>query len=125
MNSPRRKELNRVVGGIGEDAAARELLRRGFRILERNHVCGGGELDIIAEKDGEIVFVEVKTRSPRAMAEPRAAVDADKQRRIKAAASYYLKRFRQPSPPRFDIVSVWIDSADQVDRIELECRAFE
>lgn len=125
MNSPRRKELNRVVGGIGEDAAVRDLLRRGFRILERNHCCGGGELDIIAEKDGEIVFVEVKTRSPRALAEPRAAVDADKRRRIKAAASYYLRRFRQASPPRFDIVSVWIDAADRVERIELECRAFE
>src|SRR5438876_1903497 len=56
---PSRKEL----GQIGEEAAVRALLRRGYRIRDRNVRCPMGELDLVAEDDGTLVFLEVNTGS--------------------------------------------------------------
>ena len=121
----KRKQLNRTIGELGEEAVVTELSRRGCRILLRNYCCPHGEVDIIAEDRGVIAFVEVKTRSPRALAHPASAVDAEKRRRIRKAAGYFMAGFRQPSPIRFDVACVWVDSADRVERIEVEINAFE
>ena len=53
---------NRVFGRIGENAAADVLRAKGYRILKQNYRCRYGEIDIIAEKYGDMSFVEVKTR---------------------------------------------------------------
>ena len=53
---------NRVVGQIGENTAADVLRAKGYTILKRNYRCKHGEIDIIAEKYGDMSFVEVKTR---------------------------------------------------------------
>src|SRR5262245_6498635 len=108
-----RKTLNRAIGNLGEDLAVRELQRRNYRILERNFRCAAGEIDIIAEHDGHIAFVEVKARSPRALASPEEAVDDAKRKRIRNAAANYLLPYRQPSPSRFDIVAVLLDDQDR------------
>jgi putative endonuclease len=123
MDSSRR-QLNRAVGTLGEDAAANYLAAQGYRLLERNSRCPAGEIDIIAEERGQVVFVEVKARSPRARFAPEEAVDARKQSRLAAAAKWYLGRFRDPSPHRFDIVSVHLDERDAVTQIELRIAAF-
>lgn len=119
-----RKRLNRQIGDLGEQAATAFLRAQGYRILERNYRCRCGEIDIIAEDHGEIVFVEVKTRSPRAYLPPADAVDEQKRQRIRKAASFYLSSFRDPSPRRFDIVSVLVDEHDAVTHIHLDPRAF-
>ena len=54
------EKYNKSIGGAGEEAAAKYLRRKGYKILERNYHIRGGELDIIAQKDGYIVFVEVE-----------------------------------------------------------------
>ena len=120
-----RKLLNRAIGAAGEDAAEAWLRREGFRILERNHRNPAGEIDIIAEHRGVVVFIEVKTRSPRAWQPPEAAVDADKRRRLRGAAKWYLGQYRNPSPCRFDIVSIDLDGADRVVEIRHFSAAFE
>ena len=74
---------------------------------------------------GTIVFVEVKTRSPRAWQPPEAAVDADKRRRLRAAAKCYLGQYRKPSPCRLDIVSVDLDGDDRVVEIRHLAAAFD
>jgi putative endonuclease len=119
-----RKTLNRSLGDMGERAAAQYLQKHGYRILVRNHRCPAGEIDIIAEHSGVLAFVEVKTRSPRALASPRSAVDVEKQRRIRNSAAHYLGAFREPSPHRFDIVEVYLDSRDHVERLEMLQGAF-
>lgn len=119
-----RKALNRAIGLLGEQAAAEYLWRRGYRILKRNYRCPAGEIDIIAEERGVLAFVEVKTRSPRAYAPPADAVDEEKRDRIRAAARYYLGSYREPSPRRFDVVSVLLDESDRVVSIEVEAGAF-
>lgn len=119
-----RKALNRQIGALGETAADEHLRRRGYRILCRNYRCAAGEIDIIAEHRDKLVFVEVKTRSPRAHLPPAEAVDEDKRDRVRKAAKYYLSSYRDPSPRRFDIVSVLLDSSDAVLSIEVEMNAF-
>ena len=119
-----RKSQNKAIGDLGEDAAAEFLRNHGYRILERNHRNRAGEIDIIAEHRGHIVFVEVKTRSPRANRPAAEAVDEEKQDRIKRAARLYLAPYRNPSPSRFDIVSVLLDTNDAVQRIHHEEDAY-
>ena len=56
------KSENRSKGSRGERAAAKELYKKGYKILDMNYCRKGGEIDIVAEKDGIVVFVEVKAR---------------------------------------------------------------
>jgi putative endonuclease len=122
--APSRKTLNRALGEAAEQAVATLLQAQGWRILERNYRCRAGEIDIIAEDHGQIVFVEVKGRSPRAWQRPAEAVDDTKQKRLIAAARVYLARYREPSPHRFDIASVHLDDHDRIGHIQIEHAAF-
>ncbi len=103
------------LGGRGEKLAHRLLRRRGMKILARNYRCPAGEADIIIldrstrnDLGAEtIALVEVKTRSSNRYTEPEAAVDADKQRRLRKIADYYLSgRDAHGYNIRFDIVSI-------------------
>jgi putative endonuclease len=94
------------VGSRGEALAEEHLLRRGHRIIGRNVVRAGCELDLVC-RDGEVlVFVEVKTRTnPRR--DPAEAVNRRKRRQIFRAATAYAREFGNPPPSlRFDIVAV-------------------
>lgn len=98
------------VGAAGEALAARELARRGYRVLDRNWHCRYGELDIIAEDGGELVFVEVKTRRGGALGLPEEAVTPAKRRRLLTAAQEYLmEREMAERPYRFDVVAIELD----------------
>ncbi|MBQ9860338.1 MAG: YraN family protein [Clostridia bacterium] len=93
-------------GAAGEVMAARFLRQKGYTILASNYRCRQGEIDIIAAKDGYIVFAEVKTRRSDAMYAPREAVTVAKQRRILQTASIYLASNGVTLQPRFDVIEV-------------------
>ena len=97
-------------GDAAEDRALAHLLERGLRLVARNYRTpgrGGGEIDLIMrERDGTLVFVEVRKRASRAYGGAAASVGFLKQRRIVFAARHYLLRLRQPPPCRFDVVSM-------------------
>lgn len=95
------------LGRRGEDLAARELKRRGYRILDRRWRCRLGELDIVAW-DGEVLaVVEVKTRSRTDFGPPVDAVDREKRLRLRRLAQVYLKaRNLRGVSVRFDVVGV-------------------
>ncbi len=117
-----RKEL----GAIGEEAAVRLLGRRGYRIRERNVRCPMGELDVVAEDGGTLVFVEVKTRSTVEYGNPFESISPMKQRRLLRLAVYYLATRRLADRPcRFDAVAVIIAPDGRVQRLELLVNAFE
>ena len=78
-------------GKWGEDKAEAFLKKKGYSIIERNYRCRWGEIDIIAERDGTIHFVEVKTRRMSVQAPPQENVGRTKQARIAKAAGQYLK----------------------------------
>lgn len=99
------EKYNKSIGGAGEEAAAKYLRRKGYKILERNYHIRGGELDIIAQKDGYIVFVEVKTRSNNGYGGGLYAVTPTKQQRLLKAAACYLLGWGDV-PARFDVIAV-------------------
>jgi putative endonuclease len=97
------------VGRRGETLARKHLRRRGWTILARNYRCPAGEIDLIAldRSDGAVVFVEVKARTDDSHVAPYSAVNAEKQRRIRSAAKYYLaRRDTGTLTARFDVVSI-------------------
>jgi putative endonuclease len=96
-----------ITGKAGEELAAAFLAEKGFRIVERNFSCTCGEIDLVCEDAGTIVFVEVKTRSRAVHGEPGEAIGAAKKKRLIKAGTLYLSRQRAWSRPcRFDLVSI-------------------
>ena len=85
----------RVLGKIGENAAADVLRAKGYRILEQNYRCRYGEIDIIAERDGELSFVEVKTRQDLRCGRPCEAVTEEKKNHLRKAAFCYLEEMKK------------------------------
>ena len=99
----------RQTGRQGEEIAANFLVARGYRILECNFSCRGGEIDIIAREPGSgfMVFVEVKTRRGLSYGVPQLAVTPFKQRQISKAALTWLSKNRLlDSNARFDVIAI-------------------
>jgi putative endonuclease len=96
-----------ALGVLGEELAFHELRRKGYKVLLRNYECALGEIDLIAKKDGFLVFIEVKTRSSDAMGAPAEAVTFEKRRQILRVAKYYLQRYGiHDVACRFDVAAV-------------------
>jgi putative endonuclease len=109
----------------GEAIASDELVRLGYRIVERNCRSRWGELDVVAYDGDTLVFVEVKARRAMRFGDPAYAVDGRKQRRIVRLAQRYLSRRRLGEPPcRFDIVVV-DERAAWTPRVEVITNAFD
>ncbi len=91
-------------GQLGEDRAARYLQYRGYTILERNIRLGRGELDIVAQRDDLIVFVEVKAHQSRESS--LLAMHPDKCTRLRSAAETWLSRHTNHGncQCRFDLI---------------------
>ena len=107
------------LGALGEDLAARHLLEKGCRVLERNYRTRTGELDIIAEDGSEIVFVEVKTRVGGLDQVPEESVGGTKVRRlIRLAEGYLAATDQQERMWRIDVVAVVLDKAGELRRIQ-------
>ena len=96
-------------GDWGEALAAEYLEARGCRIVEREWRCRLGEIDLIAEQEGTILFVEVKLRTNLRYGMPREYVTAKKQEKLRAAALLYLSERELDVPARFDVAEVYTD----------------
>ncbi len=96
------------LGKRGEKLASKFLRKQGCRILARNYRCPAGEADIVAmDRDDTLVFVEVKTRSSNYHTDPQSAVNADKQRRLRNVAKYFLSAHKcEELNVRFDVISI-------------------
>jgi putative endonuclease len=100
------------LGQRGEDAAAKFLKRKRYRILARHLDSRLGELDIVAVDGRTVVFVEVKTRTDTDAGHPAEAIDERKQRRMTRAALGFLKANRLLDyAARFDVVAITWDNA--------------
>src|ERR1700683_3797051 len=95
-DASRRRRLGGNLGRAGEDMAHRYLRRRGCIVVARNYrtPSGSGEIDLVVWQGETLVFVEVKTRSSQEFGKPDAAVDAEKQERVRRAARDYARRSR-------------------------------
>ena len=103
---------NRSFGRVGENSAAIYLEKIGFNIIGRNVYVGRCEIDIIAENESRIVFIEVKSRAGTAVNQrygrPASAVDYTKQSRMLRAVKQYLfdHRGEIAKAPRLDVIEV-------------------
>jgi len=108
--------------GLGDAAEAKawaHLQRQGLTLMQRNYRVArgphsrGGEVDLIArDRDGTVVFVEVRMRRSARFGGAAASVDAAKQRSIVLAARDFLQRYATPPACRFDVVAIEGDRID-------------
>ncbi len=84
----------RQVGLVGEEAAVKALKKQGYKILERNHATRFGEIDVIAEEDGCLVFVEVKKRNTDQFGDALSAITKAKQQHMIKSALWYMKKHK-------------------------------
>ncbi len=97
----------REEGFRGEEMAIRALKGKGYKIVERNHRNRLGEIDVVAEEGGCLVFVEVKKRNTGRFGEALGAIDARKKRHLARAALLYMKMngcFNRSV--RFDVIGI-------------------
>ena len=111
----------RKIGNAGEAFAAKHLRKNGYKIIKRNYVAVGGEIDIIAENKDTVAFVEVKTRTigrenPKEV-RPAAAVTKDKQQKIIKTAKYFLGSKDNGKHVSLDIVEVYLNNDGTPNKI--------
>jgi putative endonuclease len=95
------------LGIVGEELAVAALSARGYAILERRYTTERGEIDIIAEDGGTLVFVEVRARATEEFGRAAESVTIAKQRQVTRMAVEYLSRHHITNRPcRFDVVAV-------------------
>ena len=101
------------VGDDGEARALAHLLRHGLVLVRRNYRVAagprsrGGEVDLILrDRDGTLVFVEVRARGRASHGGAAASIGVTKQRRVIFAAQHFLRAFASPPPCRFDVVAI-------------------
>ena len=105
------RDRRRLLGDEGEGQAEAYLRRQGFRILGRNVRSALGELDLIADDGGVLVFVEVKRRRSGAYGGAIEAVDARKRAKLIQLAAQYLAQHRlHDRACRFDVVLIQDDA---------------
>jgi putative endonuclease len=108
MLNPFKSFNKRKLGEQFEQQACRYLQKQGLKLKERNADFRVGEIDLVMQDGGTLVFVEVRFRAQQGFGGAAASVDRRKQQKlIKAAQLYLLKHFANNPPPcRFDVVAM-------------------
>ncbi|MBQ2251760.1 MAG: YraN family protein [Clostridia bacterium] len=105
---------NRSLGRAGESIACDFLVKNGFQIVKRNYTVRGGEIDIIAENEKYIIFVEVKTRTAGHSVEKygrgAAAVNSTKKEHFLFAVKSYMRAFVSEKKPRIDVIEITLEN---------------
>ncbi len=114
MSSPRGR-----LGLWGERQARLRLEAEGYQLVEANYRCRWGEVDIVAKRGQELVFVEVRTRRGHAFGSPEESITPAKARRMTATAEHYLQTqlplsARDNTPWRIDLVCVHLDRSGKL-----------
>ena len=109
------KKQNRAKGDEGEEMATGYLMEKGYEIVERNFQTRFGEIDIIARKDGILVFVEVKLKQGEEFGTPEEMYGFGKRQKVKRMAVMYLKG--EEVKCRIDMIAIVVDPNDRVERL--------
>jgi len=118
MPSPKRK-----IGDIGEEVVCKYLETKGFRVLERNYLRKWGEIDIVAEKDQLLSFIEVKSvsREPGKGYRPEENMHPAKLKRLHRVIQTYLLDRKVPDSKewRVDVACVYLDFSTRKAKVEM------
>ncbi len=108
------------LGAFGEAWAVGHLTRLGYQVLDRNVRYRSGEIDIVAQEAGDLVFVEVKCRRSSRFGPPEGSIDRRRFARLELAIQHYLKeRSLEPTSFRVDVVALEVNAHGEVSRCEL------
>ena len=97
---------SKELGKIGEVMATKHLLEKGYTIHVNNYIYDRAEVDIVAEENGMLVFVEVKTRMSAYLSDPSLLISMKKQRQIIKASDNYAREFHPGKESRFDVIII-------------------
>jgi putative endonuclease len=112
---PRRRRL----GDFGERVAASHLEAKGYTILERNWAVREGEIDLIASRGNNLVFVEVRSKRGGNFGTPEESITGRKAEHVRAAAAAYVQQHPDaPVNQRIDAVVIELDAKGRVLRVE-------
>ena len=108
-------------GRIGEDIAARFLMKQGYAIVDRNFTQKCGELDIVAENKGKVHFIEVKTVSCESFYRPEENVSPRKLKRTARAIQIYMaqKHVSYETNWQIDVITVILNSIDKTAKVNV------
>lgn len=114
------KDNRKAIGNLGEQLAALYLVERGMVIRVSNWKCRSGEIDHVADDQGVLVFIEVRTRRETGtFGTPFESIDSRKIRQVRETALVYLKQHQLLDKPiRFDVVSVLLNKDGQLIKME-------
>lgn len=101
-------------GDAGEGFVCAYLQSQGFTVVSRNYRTRFGEIDVIAQNERFLLFVEVKARSAGALVSAQEAVGFRKQERLRAAAEDYLARNPTALQPRFDVACLRLGQGGKI-----------
>jgi putative endonuclease len=114
------RDPRRGLGRRGEELAVAELTRRGYTIHQRNWRCAAGEVDLVAEHDDWLVFVEVRARRGRALGAPEASITPAKRARMIQVAQSYLAELELGEVDwRIDVVAVELTRGGKLLRVDV------
>lgn len=122
LRSQRARPQHLETGEWGEEAAFFHLGRCGFTVIAKGWRSGRapGDLDLVAWDEDVLCFVEVKTRSSRAVATAESAVDYGKRHTLRRLARHYLRQFPEDTPSRFDVLSVYRTPGQSPRKVQFE-----
>ena len=112
-------EEARQLGQWGESLVAEDLRKKGWTVVARNFRCRMGELDIVVKNEQYLAFVEVKLRKNARFGAACEAVTLAKQRKLRAAAEYYLIGHPTKLQPRFDVAEVYASQGVYTDKPDI------
>lgn len=111
----------KTVGVLGERKSVDYLKSKKYKILITNYRCKYGEIDIIAQKDSILIFIEVKTRNSLSFGRGMETVNYKKQQRIRKTALYFLQETKIPFKGlRFDVIDILNQGTKSSDIIHIK-----
>jgi len=111
------KEFNLKTGQLGEKIAREYLEKKGYKIIDQNYRTKFAEIDLIAKKGNEIVFIEVRTKKGNIFGLPEESLNQRKLRKLWLNARSYTSRIGWRGPFRIDAVCVVLRPQNSVEKI--------
>ena len=116
---PPDRRRKRKLGNFGERVASSHLEAKGYKILERNWATREGEIDLIASRGADLVFVEVRSRQGANFGLPEESITGRKSSHVRAVAAAYVQQHPEAPPnQRIDAVVIELDAKGRVMRVE-------
>ena len=114
------KTAKQQTGSAGEQYARKWLVEKGFIIRETNWRNGRAEIDIIAEKEGKLIFIEVRSRKNYAFGYPEETISNRKKKLYSLAANEYIHQHQHGGEIRYDIIALRLQKGTVTEAVHLE-----